>query len=145
MDFQKTILIKYTTPSFMYWTFIRCTFLLVLKSVTEFKYDLFNLIHTYTYQINKPYLHSVTDLRTSRNVHLMNLQYMKLGVVYSINIIFWKSIYQMIFFSTHWALCICDNNRNYSICIYSTPRVLYSTAYQDCVIFYSFCVGNVNK
>ena len=53
--------------------------------------------------------------RTSRNVHLMNVQYMKLGVVYSYNIVFWKPIHQMIFSSTHWALCICDNDRNYRI------------------------------
>ena len=45
----------------------------------------------------------------------MNVQYMKLGVVYSYNIVFWKPIHQMIFSSTHWALCICDNDRNYRI------------------------------
>ena len=56
--------------------------------------------------------------RTGKNVNLMNVQYMKLGVVYSTNIVFWKPIYQMIFSSTHWALCICDNNWNYSAYIY---------------------------
>ena len=37
------------------------------------------------------------SLRTSGNVHLVNVQYMKLGVVYSTIIAFWKPIYQLIY------------------------------------------------
>ena len=51
---------------------------------------------------------------TSRNVPQMNVQYKKLGVVYSTNIAFRKPIYHI----EHFITCICDKNRNYSIYIY---------------------------